>query len=140
MCFLQSHMKILWRFLHWKYSKSTKKTLRRCEPKGNVWEEFSLFPWYLLEQFYTKTDPTTMWWEYIFHNTFYGKPYWFNKTFGKSACTSCMKENIEIIDNSKQRFSQLINACLEVYSGEISVFSTWFGLRKFGRLGLGSKR
>ena len=33
------------------------------------------------------------------------------KTWGKSSCTLCMKQRIEITDNSKRRYSQLINAC-----------------------------
>ena len=37
------------------------------------------------------------------------------KTWGKSSCTICMKERIEIIDNSQRRYSRLINACSEVY-------------------------
>ena len=37
------------------------------------------------------------------------------KTWGKLSCTLCMKERIEIIDNSRRRYSRIINACSEVY-------------------------
>ena len=37
------------------------------------------------------------------------------KTWGKSSCTLCMKERIEIIVNSQRRYSRIINACSEVY-------------------------
>ena len=37
------------------------------------------------------------------------------KTWVKSSCTLCMKERIEIIDNSRRRYSRIINACSEVY-------------------------
>ena len=37
------------------------------------------------------------------------------KTWGKSSCTLCMKERIEIIDNSRHKYSRIINACSEVY-------------------------
>ena len=33
------------------------------------------------------------------------------KTWGKSSCTLCMKERIEIIDTSRRKYSQIINAC-----------------------------
>ena len=36
------------------------------------------------------------------------------KTWGKSSCTLCMKERIEIIENLQRRYSQIINACSEV--------------------------
>ena len=37
------------------------------------------------------------------------------KTWGKLSCTLCIKERIEIIDNLQRRYSQIINACSEVY-------------------------
>ena len=37
------------------------------------------------------------------------------KTWGKLSCTLCMKERIEIIDNSEGRYSQIINALSELY-------------------------
>ena len=37
------------------------------------------------------------------------------KTWGKSSCTLCMKERIEIIDNSRRRYSRIINAFSEVH-------------------------
>ena len=37
------------------------------------------------------------------------------KTWGKSCCTLCMKERIEILDNSRRTNSQIINVCSEVY-------------------------
>ena len=37
------------------------------------------------------------------------------KTWGKLSCTPCMKERIEIIDNSQRRYSRIINAYSEVY-------------------------
>ena len=37
------------------------------------------------------------------------------KTWCKSSCALCMKERIEIIDNSRRRYSQIINAYSEVY-------------------------
>ena len=37
------------------------------------------------------------------------------KTWGKSSCTLCIKERIEIIDNSQLRYIQIINACPEFY-------------------------
>ena len=37
------------------------------------------------------------------------------KTWGKSSCTLYMKQRIEIIDNSRRRYSRIIIACLEVY-------------------------
>ena len=33
------------------------------------------------------------------------------KTWGKLSCTLCMKEIIEIVNNSQRRYSRLINAC-----------------------------
>ena len=30
----------------------------------------------------TKTDPTTMSWDYVFRNTFYSKFHWFNGNLG----------------------------------------------------------
>ena len=35
--------------------------------------------------------------------------------WGKLSCTLCMKERIEIIDNSRRRYSRIINAYSEVY-------------------------
>ena len=32
------------------------------------------------------------------------------KTWGKLCCTLCTKERVEIIDNSRRRYSQIINA------------------------------
>ena len=37
------------------------------------------------------------------------------KNWGKSSCTLCMKERKEIIDNSRRRYSRIINACSEVH-------------------------
>ena len=37
------------------------------------------------------------------------------KTWVKLSCTLCMKERIEIIDNSRHRYSRIINVCSEVY-------------------------
>ena len=37
------------------------------------------------------------------------------KTRGNLSCTLRMKEKIEIIDNSRRRYSRLINACPEMY-------------------------
>ena len=37
------------------------------------------------------------------------------KTWGKSSCTVCMKERIEIIDNSRRRYNLIFNACSEVH-------------------------
>ena len=37
------------------------------------------------------------------------------KTWGNSSCTLCMKERIEIIDNSQRKYSRIINACSELY-------------------------
>ena len=37
------------------------------------------------------------------------------KTRGKSSCTQCMKERIEIIDNLRHMYSRIINTCSEVY-------------------------
>ena len=38
------------------------------------------------------------------------KPMGSMKTWGKSSCTLCMKEIIEIIENSLHRYSRIINA------------------------------
>ena len=43
------------------------------------------------------------------------KPTGSMKNWDKSSCTLCMKERIEIIDNSRRRYSQIINARSEVY-------------------------
>ena len=49
------------------------------------------------------------------------------KTWGKLSCTLCMKEIVEIIDNSRRRYRQIINACSEVYGAccHIPIFH-WF--------------
>ena len=43
------------------------------------------------------------------------------KTWGGSSCTLCMKDKIEIVENSRIRFSGLINACSEVYGSYCNI-------------------
>ena len=52
------------------------------------------------------------------------KPIGSMKIWGKSCCTLCMKEKIEIIDNSLRGYSRVINTFSEVYGAcrQISTF------------------
>ena len=43
------------------------------------------------------------------------------KTWGKSTCTLCMKETIEIIDSSRRRYRKIINLCSEVYRACLNI-------------------
>ena len=44
-----------------------------------------------------------------------GSPLSISKTFGKSSCTLCMKERLEILNRSREEPKKLINRCSEIY-------------------------
>ena len=109
----------MWRLLRWKYPKHSKKRMEQhfqdVAQKVAHNENSEYFDAHFTNYFTQKTSPQ-QWREIIsFGILSTVSPIGSMKTSGKSSCTLCMEERIEIINNSRLRYSQIMNACPEVY-------------------------
>ena len=119
LCRLQGNVQMLWWFLRWKYSEHSKKGLEEhfqdvAQKVVNIKNSES-FVANFAKYFTQKPGPQEcreiMTFDILSAVNYIGSM----KTWGKLSCTLCMKERIEIIDNSLRRYSKIINACSEVY-------------------------
>ena len=110
---------MLWWLLRWKYSEHSKK--RTEQHFQDVAQKFAnnknldYFAAPFAKKFTQKPSPQECSEIMSFDILSTVNPMGSMKTWGKSSCTLCMKERIEIIDNSQKRYSRIINDCSEVY-------------------------
>ena len=110
---------MLWRFLRRKHSKYSKKRMEQhfqdVAQKVVNNKNLDSFAAHFAKHFTQKPSPQECRKIMSFDILSTVNPIGSMKTWGKSSCTLCMKERIEIIDNSRRKYSQINNACSEVY-------------------------
>ena len=119
LCHLQDNVHMLWWLLRCKYSELSQKRMEQhlqdvAQKVANNKNSDS-FAAHFAKHFTQKPRPQECCETMSFDIISTVNPIGPMKTWGKSSCTLCMKERIEIIDNSRRSYSRIINACSEVY-------------------------
>ena len=119
LCHSQGNVQMLWWLLRWKYPEHSKKRAEQhfqdvAQKFGNNKNSDS-FAAHFAKHFTQKPSPQQCRKIMSFDILSTVNPIGSMETWDKLSCTLCMKERIEIIDNSWRRYSRIINACSEVY-------------------------
>ena len=106
LCHLHGNVQMLWRFLRWKYSEHSKKMEQHFQDVAQKFvnnKNSDSFAAHFAKHFTQKPSPQECRKIMSFDILSTVNPIGSMKTWGKSSCTLCMKERIEIIDNSRRR-------------------------------------
>ena len=114
LCNLQGDVQMLWRFLSCKYSEYSQKRIEQhfqdvAQKVANN-KKLDSFAAYFAKHLTQKPNPQECREIMSFGILSTVNPIGSMKIWVKLSCTLCMKERIEIIDNSRRRYSQIINA------------------------------